>query len=68
MSQRKKFKIMYPADYWDKEKAGKPYLPGEHTFVVMSEGGVFFQVYMGPYDHSVVKRSDVLRKYDVVWK
>lgn len=41
---KKKFKIMYPTDYWDNDKQGKPYHPG------------------------ITKLSEVLGKYDVVWK
>lgn len=65
---KKKFKIMYPEDYWDKDKAGKPYLPGANKFVVMTGGGVFLLVDSSDYYTHVRKLSEVLHKYDVVWK
>ena len=65
---RKKFKIMYPSDYWDNEKQGKPYLPPNNCFVVMNECGVFFLMNNTDYYPSIRKLSDVLEKYDVVWK
>lgn len=65
---KKKFKIMYPKDYWDKDKAGKPYHPPAHHMVVMNGGGVFFLVDMRDFDLYIQKLSRVLPKYDVVWK
>jgi len=65
---RKKFKIMYPCDHVEKKKQGKPYLPPSDHMVVMNGGGVFFLLCMEPYCQSARKLSDVLYKYDVVWK
>ncbi len=65
---RKKFKIMYPSNYWDAEKAGKPYLPPAHCQVVMSNGGVFYLWDNTPFYSSVRKLSEVLYSYDVIWK
>lgn len=65
---KKKFKIMYPANYWDSEKQGKPFLPESNSFVVMNGGGVFFLMNNEPYYPSIQKLSDVLGNYDVVWK
>lgn len=65
---KKKFKIMYPANYWDNEKRGKPFLPESNSFVVMNGGGVFFLMNNEPYYPSIQKLSDVLGSYDVVWK
>ena len=65
---KKKFKIMYHSDWCDDEKRGKPYLPPENCFVVMSGGGVFFLMSNEPYYPSIRKLSNVLGKYDVVWK
>lgn len=65
---KKKFKIMYPSDHWGTEKRGKPYLPPAKCFVVMNGGGVFFLVNNEDYYPSITKLSDVLGKYDVVWK
>ena len=65
---KKKFKIMYPEDHWEKDKAGKPYFPPENCFVVMNGGGVFFLFNNETYYPSIRKLSDVLTKYDVVWK
>ncbi|MBG23687.1 MAG: hypothetical protein CMF22_10215 [Idiomarinaceae bacterium] len=68
MTDRKKFKIMYPEDYWDKTKAGKPYLPN-NAMVVMNGGGVFFQIDdPNGYDRCIRKLSSILPKYDVIWK
>lgn len=65
---RKTFKIMYPADHPDPDKAGKPYRPSSGKMVVMNSSGIFF-VYNGePYYPSIQKLSDVLSKYDVVWE
>lgn len=65
---KRKFKIMYPAYYPDKTKAGKPYLPPENCWVVMGGGGVFFLYNNEQYYPSIQKLSKVLSKYDVVWK
>lgn len=46
----------------------KTYLPPAKSFVVMSGGGVFFLVNNEDYYPSITKLSDVLGKYDVVWK
>ena len=65
---KKKFKIMYPQNYWDSDKRGKPYLPPANCFVVMNGGGVFFLMDNDPYYPSILKLSDVVGSYDVVWK
>lgn len=59
---------MYPSNYWDKDKAGKPYHPPEHCRVVMTNSGVFYLWDNTPYYPSVRKLSEVLYNYDVVWK
>ena len=65
---KQKFKIMYPQDYYDQTKQGKPYHPPEKCMVVMNGSGVFFLYNGEPYYPSIKKLSDVLFKYDVVWK
>lgn len=65
---RKKFKILYPQDYHEVEKRGKPYLPPQNHMVVMNTSGVFFLVCLEDYCQSVRKLSNILYKYDVVWK
>lgn len=69
MTDRKKFKIMYPKDYWDKSKAGKPFIAPPKTMIVMNQGGVFFLI-KEPAGCSATmqKLSDVIYKYDVIWK
>ena len=65
---KRKFKIMYPDDYYDEDKRGKPYKPDPKKMVVMNGQGIFF-VYSGEeYYPSIRKLSDVLAKYDVIWK
>ena len=69
MTSRTKFKIMYAEDCSQHpEKRGKPYLPPAEHFVVMSGSGVFFLYCSEQYYPSIMKLSDVLYKYDVVWK
>ena len=68
MSERKKFKIMYPADHHEVEKQGKPYHPPAKSMVVMNGSGVFFLYNGEQYYPSIKRLSDVLLKYDVVWK
>lgn len=65
---RKKFKIMYPDDYHDPEKRGKPFKPASKKMVVMNGSGVFFLYSGEEYYPYIQKLSDVLNKYDVVWK
>lgn len=65
---KNKFKIMYPNDYHDVSKRGKPYLPPEKHMVVMNGGGVFFLFCGEWYCPSIRKLSEVLPKYDVIWK
>ena len=65
---RQKFKIMYPSDYHEVDKRGQPYRPPTKCMVVMNGGGVFFLYNGEEYYPSIRKLSDVLPKYDVVWK
>lgn len=66
---KKKFKIMYPDDtFYPEEKRGKPYKPEAKHMVVMNGQGVFFLYSGEEYYPSIRKLSDVLPKYDVVWK
>lgn len=65
---KKKFKIMYPEDHVDVEAHGKPYKPPTKFMVVMNGSGVFFLYNGEGYYSSTRKLSDVLYKYDVVWK
>lgn len=65
---RTKFKIMYPIDYHIPEKRGKPYQPPDNCMVVMNGSGVFFLYSNEDYYPSIKRLSDVLHKYDVVWK
>lgn len=65
---KQKFKIMYPQDYHEVDKRGKPYHPPAKHMVVMSGAGIFF-LYSGEgYYPSITKLSQVLPKYDVIWK
>jgi hypothetical protein len=65
---RKKFQIMHPSDHPEEDKRGTKYKPSSKSMVVMNADGVFF-VYNGEgYYPSIKKLSDVLPKYDVVWK
>jgi len=65
---RKKFKIMYPSDWHDESKQGQPYHPPSKSMVVMNGSGIFFLFNGDDYYPSIKKLSDVLPKYDVVWK
>lgn len=65
---RKKFKIMYPADWHDEKKAGQPYKPPANDMVVMNGSGIFFLYHGEEYYPWIEKLSNVLPKYDVVWK
>jgi hypothetical protein len=59
---------MYPQDHHEIEKRGKPYLPSPGKMIVMNGSGVFFLLGTETYYPSINKLSDVLSKYDVVWK
>lgn len=65
---RQKFKIMYPEDHPIPEKRGEPYQPPDKCMVVMNGGGVFFLYNGEQYYPHIKKLSEVLPKYDVVWK
>lgn len=65
---RQKFKIMYPQDHHEPEKRGKPYRPPAKSMVVMNSAGIFFLFNGEAYYPSIRKLSEVLPKYDVVWK
>ena len=65
---RSKFKVLYPQDHTEEDKRGKPYHPPAGCMVVMNGGGVFFLYNSEPYYPSIKKLSDVLPKYDIVWK
>lgn len=67
-NQRCKFKIMYPSDHPDPDKAGTKYKPPKNCMVVMSGSGTFFLYDGEPYFPSIRKLSKVLPKYDVVWE
>lgn len=63
-----KFKIMYGLDHHEREKAGKPYLPPKDHMVVMNGQGIFFLFSNEDYCQHITKLSNVIYKYDVVWK
>ena len=65
---RKKFKILYPADYYDETKRGKKYKPVDGKMIVMNSDGVFFLYDTAPFYPSIKKLSKVLPQYDVEWK
>lgn len=65
---RKQFKIIYPSDYHIEEKRGQPFLTPANTMLVMNSGGVFFLYHNEQYYPYIQKLSEVLHKYDVVWK
>ncbi len=66
---KKKFKIMYPKDYYDEGKRGKPYHPPTGCMVVMNGGGAFFlYISVDPKNPTIQKLSTVLYNYDVIWK
>jgi len=65
---RKKYKIMYPDDYHDKSKRGTAFKGGPMDMVVMNGSGIFFLFNGEQYYPSIRPLSDVLPKYDVVWK
>lgn len=68
MSSRVKFKIMYSDDHHDPRKRTQPYHPPEKHMVVMNGGGVFFLVGLEMFYPTVQRLSEVLPKYDVIWK
>lgn len=55
-------------DYHISEKRGQPYHAPDNCMVVMNGGGVFFLMNNEQYYPSIQKLSNVLHKYDVVWK
>ena len=59
---------MYPNDHHEVSKQGKPYRPPAKNMVVMNGAGVFFLFSGEEYYPSIQKLSNVLPKYDVVWK
>lgn len=64
-----KYKIMYPSDHPDAGLAGKAYKPQAGRMVVMNGRGIFFLFDSGDYgEHCLQLLSNVLSKYDVVWK
>jgi hypothetical protein len=65
---RRKFKILYPQDYHDPDKAGKQFeTRSSEDMLVMNSSGVFF-IYNGrTYYPSIRKLSDEIDSYDVVW-
>lgn len=65
---RQKFKILYPKDYHDLNKAGMKYKPPKDCMIMMNGSGVFFLCNLEPYYPSVQRLSKVLDKYDVVWE
>jgi hypothetical protein len=66
---RTKYKIYYPKNHPDTSLAGTRYKPGKGKMVVMNEGGVFFLVEgLGDWYTYITKLSDVLPKYDVVFR
>ena len=65
---RNKFKIMYPKDHPLPELRGKPYKPPYGKMAVMNGGGVFFLYDSETHYPSIVKLSQVLPCYDVIWK
>jgi hypothetical protein len=64
---RTKFKIMYPKNHHDPEKAGQPFKPTDGKMLVMNNAGVFFLYDSEPYGQNIRKLSNILPSYDVVW-
>ena len=64
---RKKFKIFFPQDHSDANKAGKQYKTTDKDMLVMNSDGVFFIYNDKTYYPSIRKLSDVIGKYDVKW-
>jgi hypothetical protein len=64
---RTKFKILYPQDYHDTEKAGQAFKPPTNCMVVMNTNGIFFIFCGEKYYPSIQPLSDVITRYDVVW-
>ena len=65
---RNKFKIYYPEDHPDPEKAGKVFDPqGSYTMVVMNPDGIFYLYYTEYFRPTFKKLSTILPKYEVVW-
>ncbi len=65
---RKKFKIFYPMNHLDKEKAGKEYKVKGKDMLVMNASGIFFVFNGEQYYPSIIKLSDKIGNYDVVWE
>lgn len=65
---RKKFKILYPKDHADENKRGKEYKPPPNHMIVMNDKGIFFQYCGDKYYPGIQKLSEILHKYDVIWK
>jgi hypothetical protein len=65
---RKKFKILYPNDYFDETKRGTKYDPGPGKMIIMNTDGIFFVYDNTMFYPSIKKLSKVLPKYDVTWK
>lgn len=65
---RTKFEIRYPNDYHDENLRGKRYKPGNKKMVVMNSDGIFFVFGTDGYYSHICKLSEVLPKYDVVWR
>ena len=64
---KKKFKIYYPKDHVDQEKAGKEYKGSGKDMLVMNANGVFFVFNGEDYYPSIRPLSDRIGNYDVVW-
>jgi len=67
-NMRKKFEIFYPSDYPEVEKQKTRYKPTGKNMLVMNNNGIFFLYNGEQFYPSIRKLSDVLPKYDVVWK
>jgi hypothetical protein len=65
---RKKFEIYYPKDYYDSALAGSRYKPKGKDMLVMNNNGIFFIFNGETYYPSIRPLTDVLDRYDVVWK
>ena len=64
---RKKFKIYYPKDHPDPEKAGKLYKPANKDMVVVNNEVIFFYFFGEKYYPSLHPLSDITGNYDVMW-
>ena len=65
--KKRKFKIFHSEQHSDPNKAGKKFKPNKNQMIIMNSDGIFFLYTHCTYPY-IMKLSELIGNYDVIWK